>query len=159
MKLNALISVACAAGIVWFGAGCGEKTTERLSDGEFMSAAAPRPAIQVQKVVYWSDVPGMRWDWNTQVTNAPEFVTSSVTNGLATMSFVDDHQWTWSSITNKPSDISAFNNDANYTSASVATNIARQIIHDAVFNVSTNLQTAEDTRAALTNLITILKNL
>lgn len=105
---------------------------------------------------------------------------SSATNGLATTTWVNAHQWTWASITNKPSfaavatsgsyndlnnkptipiNVSAFNNDANYTSASTATNIARQIIRDAVSQVNVNLQSAEDTRAALTNLITILKNL
>jgi hypothetical protein len=36
---------------------------------------------------------------------------------------------------------------------------AKAMIHDAVSQVNVNLQTAEDTRVALTNLITILKNL
>lgn len=58
-----------------------------------------------------------------------------------------------------PANVSAFNNDANYTSGQIATNIARQIIRDAVSQVNVNLQSAEDTRVALTNLITILKNL
>jgi len=58
-----------------------------------------------------------------------------------------------------PANVSAFNNDANYTSGQVATNIAKQIIHDAVSGVNTDIQTAEDARVALTNLITILKNL
>jgi hypothetical protein len=33
------------------------------------------------------------------------------------------------------------------------------MIHDAVSQVNVNLQSAEDARVALTNLITILKNL
>lgn len=58
-----------------------------------------------------------------------------------------------------PSNVSAFNNDAGYVPASTATNIAKQIIRDAVSGVNTDIQTAEDARVALTNLITILKNL
>ena len=49
--------------------------------------------------------------------------------------------------------------DQGYVPASTATNIAKQIIRSAVANVNVNLQSAEDTRVALTNLITILKNL
>ena len=41
----------------------------------------------------------------------------------------------------------------------VATNIARQLIRDAVSDISVDIQTAQDTRATLTNLITRLKNL
>ena len=47
----------------------------------------------------------------------------------------------------------------DYVSASTATNIARAIISDALANVNVNIQSAEDTRVALTNLITILKSL
>lgn len=65
----------------------------------------------------------------------------------------------YNDLLNKPTNISSFSNDANYTSGQVATNIARQIIRDAVSQVNVNLQSADDTRAALTNLITILKNL
>lgn len=58
-----------------------------------------------------------------------------------------------------PGNVSAFNNDAGYVPASTATNIAKQIIRNAVSGVNTNIQSAEDARVALTNLITILKNL
>lgn len=58
-----------------------------------------------------------------------------------------------------PTNVSSFTNDANYIAALTATNIARAIIRDAVANVNVNIQSAEDTRVALTNLITILKNL
>ena len=45
--------------------------------------------------------------------------TTSMTNGLASKTYVDSHQWTWASITNKPTNVSAFNNDAHYTRASL----------------------------------------
>jgi hypothetical protein len=47
----------------------------------------------------------------------------------------------------------------DYVSAATATNIAKAIIRERVSGLSTNLQTAEDTRVAVSNLITILKNL
>ena len=58
-----------------------------------------------------------------------------------------------------PVNVSSFANDANYIAALTATNIAKAIIRNAVANVNVNIQSAEDTRVALTNLITILKNL
>jgi hypothetical protein len=48
---------------------------------------------------------------------------------------------------------------SDYVSASMATNIAKSIIRDKVAELSANLQSAEDTRAAVSNLITILKGL
>lgn len=65
----------------------------------------------------------------------------------------------YNDLLNKPTNVSSFSNDANYVPASTATNIARQIVRNAVSGVNVNLQSAEDTRVALTNLITILKNL
>lgn len=69
MKTNAIISALCAVGII--GALCSNGEEQR-------SVVEPRPGtIPVQKVVYWSDVPGMKWNWTTQVTNAPSFVQKS----------------------------------------------------------------------------------
>lgn len=41
----------------------------------------------------------------------------------------------------------------------IAASMARQIVRDAVSSIDTDVHTAEDARVALTNLITILKNL
>lgn len=148
-----------------------------------------------------SYVDSHKWDWGTQVTNAPSFVpatrkvnnhalssdvtlsgldiSATVTSPVGGPDIVNNVQGHLSflyqdaynteqnmhlkadktEIPTVPTNVSAFNNDANYTSGQIATNIARQIIRDAVSQVNVNLQSAEDTRATLTNLITILKNL
>ena len=85
MKTNAIISALCVVGII--GALC--------SNGEEQHSVVETRArpeatlLPVQKVVYWSNIPGMKWDWGTQVTNAPAFVTQSVTNGLASTNEVN----------------------------------------------------------------------
>lgn len=48
---------------------------------------------------------------------------------------------------------------SDYVSASTATNIAKSIIRDRVAGLNVDLQSAEDTRAAVSNLISILKGL
>lgn len=142
-----------------------------------------------------------QWDWSTQITNAPSFVpttrkvnnhalssdvtlsgldiSATVTSPVGGPDIVNNVQGHLSflyqdaynteqtlnlkadrtEIPTVPTNVSAFNNDAGYVPASTATNIAKQIIRDAVSGVNTDIQTAEDTRVALTNLITILKNL
>lgn len=181
MKTNAIISALCVVGII--GALCSNGEEQRSvvdmkGPGKTDDPASEQneglTALPVQKVVYWSDIPGMKWDWGTQVTNAPSIpsassfvqksgdtmtgnltidsgdsgshikimnsdspngaynkltaygiihgtdyasftlqlptkagtlaLTSDIpsTNGLAAKSYVDSHQWTWASITNKP---------------------------------------------------------
>jgi len=48
---------------------------------------------------------------------------------------------------------------SDYVSASTATNIAKSIIRDRVAGLNVDLQSAEDTRVAVSNLISILKGL
>ena len=86
MKTNAIISALCVVGII--GALCSNGEEQRSvveTRGDWPDATL----LPVQKVVYWSNIPGMKWDWGTQVTNAPAFVTQSVTNGLASTNEVN----------------------------------------------------------------------
>jgi hypothetical protein len=106
-----------------------------------------------------------KWDWSTQITNAPAFVTKSVTNGLAsathTHSSLTDgtHTVSLPALTGDATFSLAGHTHADYTTYLAATNIAKQIIRDAVSGINVNLQSAEDTRVAVSNLIVVLQNL
>ena len=83
MKTNAIISALCVVGII--GALCsnGEENRSVIdmkgpgkTDDPGTEQNEGLTALPVQKVVYWRDIPGMKWDWGTQVTNAPGFLAS-----------------------------------------------------------------------------------
>lgn len=92
-------------------------------------AAAPAPKATTYTIPEW----GVRFGSIDSVENYPIWTTNAAN--------------------------SVYEKASSSITAQTATNIARQIVRDAVSEVNTNIQSAEDARVALTNLITILKNL
>lgn len=86
MKTNAIISALCVVGIIGAFANDGALIQRGRTDGPPAEprATAEPIVIPVQKVVYWRDIPGMKWNWTTQVTNKPSIPTVGTLNTTAT---------------------------------------------------------------------------